>query len=185
MAAEMEAARSLGFTPRYVNYTAANVLAAWRDTRAAASREAARGRDVYAYGFSAGGVLASLLAQKDRVLAAAAVAPPSNLTTWERNGPIWDYIGNPGPRTKRFLSPPFHPTANPITLYHSTEDPLSPFRANLLWARRDPKVRLVPVAGTHTTGDRHHAIARTALSWLGRFHRRVLAARAGRKAIGW
>ena len=125
MAAEMEAARSLGFTPRYVNYTAANVLAAWRDTRAVASREAARGRDVYAYGFSAGGVLASLLAQKDRVLAAAAVAPPSNLTTWERNGPIWDYIGNPGPRTKRFLSPPFHPTANPISRIRRSLRPLS------------------------------------------------------------
>lgn len=183
MAAEVAKARSLDFEPRYVDYTDANPLQAWKDAKAAAGRAIRGGRDVYAYGFSAGGVLASLLAQKTRVQAAAAVAPPSNLTTWRRDDILWAFLGDPGPATKRFLSPVFHPTPHPIVVYHSRGDQVTPFEANRRWAHRDPRVRLVPTPGTHTTAERHFEIATRAIIRLRRIHLRQRVIGIG-KAIG-
>ena len=73
-----------GFVPHYLRYPLGDMPAAFEAARAEAARLRARyGTAVYAYGSSAGGTLAALLAGDGLVSAAVAKAPVSDLLGWE------------------------------------------------------------------------------------------------------
>src|SRR6201999_2920642 len=74
-----------GFVPHYVDYPLANLPAAVTAVREEARqlRQLVGAKSVYAYGASAGGTLAAILAGEGDVAAAVAKAPISDLATWE------------------------------------------------------------------------------------------------------
>lgn len=100
-------------------------LAAWHRVRDEARRLARRGRSLYAYGESAGGTLAALLAERCLVRAATVNAPVSDLTSWSLPGypGFWESMRNAGPRTRALLSPRF--TRAPGRYWSSSHRPTS------------------------------------------------------------
>ena len=73
-----------GFGPHYLRYPLGDMPAAFQAARAQAIRLRVRyGSAVYAYGSSAGGTLAGLLAGDGLVSAALAKAPVSDFLSWE------------------------------------------------------------------------------------------------------
>jgi hypothetical protein len=167
-AGPMSEARKLairrGFLVEQIDYVLGDPLGAWREVRRRAVRARENGRPVYAYGESAGGVLASLLAKRGIAAAAVSNAAPSNMTTW--NNPAWPHLRNKGASTRRALSPVFGPTKNPVLLLDTPEVPAT-FRMNTVWARRDSMVRFSGYTGPHIYGDDHRAILREAMAFLG------------------
>jgi acetyl esterase/lipase len=182
-------AREQGFQARQVFYPLADLAGAWRAARDAAVDAHRRWRPIYAWGDSAGGVLAARLAQLGLTSAAAAVAGPVNLISWpygqnDSASPeygFWNLIENSGRQTRRYVSPVFHPTANRVLVVHGRDDPVVPFEINRRWAARDPKVRLRVSPSTHdlsqtAVNERNHKLS---LRWLWRdFQRRLSRRRA-------
>jgi acetyl esterase/lipase len=162
-----------GFEPRDIQYTLGDPLQAWRDVRAAALRGLRSGRRVYAYGSSAGGTLAVLLAEHRLVEAAAADAPPGDLTNWgeaemARLGiqNYWEDMPNHGATTRRFLSPILSGTSRPVLLQQDAADPIVPFGPNAAWAKRERKVWL-RISPTGHDGPQFAAqTTPPALAWL-------------------
>jgi acetyl esterase/lipase len=146
--------RARGFAVTNVRYRLNDPLAAWRQVRRLAQRARRNGRAVYAYGESAGGILAALLAERGLAEAAAVNAPPSDLTRWRLPGfpGYWAAMRNGSLSTRRLLSPALHPSTNPILVQQSSEDRIVPASMNRRWAERDPRVRMRAYAGPHVGG---------------------------------
>lgn len=146
--------REMGFAVRTVRYRLNDPLTAWRQVRDLARRARANRRDVYAYGESAGGTLAALLAGRGLAVAAATNAPPSDLTRWRLPGypHYWQRMENGGPRKRRALSPALRPTRGPVLVQHSETDTVVPASMSAAWARRDPRVTVSGYAGHHVVG---------------------------------
>jgi len=108
-------------------------------------------RVVYAYGESAGGTLASLLAEKGLVEAAATQAPIADLPYWLSTTPDPALSRRQtrleDPATATELSPATHATKAPILAEAPAEDALSPF--TFAWGARDRLVKAVRVPGAH------------------------------------
>ena len=80
-------ATARGFRPVRLEYTLWNLPRALADANRAAKRYARRG-PLFAYGESAGGTLAALVARPGRARAAVAYAPVSNLVHWLGDQPV-------------------------------------------------------------------------------------------------
>jgi acetyl esterase/lipase len=146
----IQAARHRGFQPRVVDYPLGNVPAAVKRSVRLARRLSKR-RSVYAYGDSAGGTLASLLAERGLVKAAATQAPVSNIGQWAVT------TGNDPARLEEALhlnavsarefSPSKHRARSPIFAEAPVDDAIS--GPTLVWARKSRLVMAVSVPGNH------------------------------------
>jgi dipeptidyl aminopeptidase/acylaminoacyl peptidase len=161
-----------GFVPHYVDYPLANLPAA-----VTAVREEARklrqqvGFDrVYAYGASAGGTLAAILAGEGDVAAAVAKAPISDLATWE--WPLGRYGTNyyetilAGPATRLRLSPINRAEEQPLLVIQGRADSVVPPAMNEAFAAKFDRVHLWLVPGGHTTERVRPWIIAGAMHWL-------------------
>jgi len=167
------AARAAGFIPHYLRYPLDDMPAAFQAARAEALRLRARyGSAVYAYGTSAGGTLAALLAGDGLVSASAAKAPPTDLLGWEwplgAYGP--DYYRQIGltPAARRRLSPLRRPARNPLLLVHGRHDQVVPVAQSAAFAAKFAQVHLWVVRGGHHTERTRPELLTRALEWLAR-----------------
>jgi pimeloyl-ACP methyl ester carboxylesterase len=168
-------AEAAGFVPHYVDYPLGDLPAAVR----AAEAEAKRLRDkygldhVYAYGASAGGTLASLLAGYGVVSAAVAKAPVADLVNWEfptaAYGLNYDESIGVDAAQRYSLSPINAPAKNPVLIYQGVEDRIVPPAMDRAYAAKYPQVvHYWSVPGAHTTERvRPYLVTRT-LDWLAR-----------------
>lgn len=164
-------ASAAGFTPHYLSYPLGDLFGAVAAARAAARELRQRyGPNVYAYGSSAGGTLAALLAGDGLVAAAAAKAPPTDLLGWEwpllAYGP--DYYGRLGAdaATRRRLSPLRRPARRPLLLLHGRADRVVPLAMSEAYAAKFRRVHLWPVAGGHHTERTRPWLLERSLAWL-------------------
>lgn len=166
-------ALAAGFVPHYVEYPLGDMPAAVRAVRAEAARlrRTAAG-PVYAYGSSAGGTLAALLAGDGLVDAAVAKAPPSDLPTWQwplgAYGP--DYLERIGlsPELARRLSPLRRPARRPLLLVQGRRDAVVPPAMSEAFAAKFRRVHLWAVPGGHWTERARPWLIARSLVWLRR-----------------
>src|SRR6476469_1461214 len=125
-----------GFVPHYLRYPLEDMPAAFQAAREEAARlRAMYGTAVYAYGSSAGGTLAALLAGDGLVSAAVAKAPVSDLLDWEwplsAYGPgYFERIGLAAPAARRRLSPLRRPARRPLLVVQGRRDRIVPLAMN-------------------------------------------------------
>jgi fermentation-respiration switch protein FrsA (DUF1100 family) len=133
-----------------------------------------RGR-VYAYGTSAGGTLAALLAGDGLVSAAVAKAPISDLVGWRwplsAYGP--DYYESIGTTiADRFrLSPLRRPARRPLLIVHGQGDRVVPLAMSRAYAMKFARVHLWVVRGGHHTERRQPQLLGRAFGWLAKIAR--------------
>jgi pimeloyl-ACP methyl ester carboxylesterase len=168
-----EPAERAGFIPHYTTYPLGDMPSAVLAVRA----EARRLRQlhggaamVYAYGSSAGGTLAALLAGDGLVGAAAAKAPVSNLVDW--TWPVDHY----GPRyfervqldtSARFrLSPLRRSARGQLLLVHGREDQVVPISQSEAFANKFRRVHLWEVLGGHHAERSQPEVLQGTLIWL-------------------
>ncbi len=142
----------------------------------AAREEAARLRerfgrdDVYAYGTSAGGTLAALLAGDGLVSAAVAKAPPFDLVDWEwplsTYGPgYYEEIGADLAARLR-LSPMRRSMTRPLLVVQGRADQVVPLAMSEAFAAKFRRVDLWVVPGGHATERTRPWVTRQAMRWL-------------------
>jgi acetyl esterase/lipase len=158
-------------------YPLDNLPAAFRRIEDVAFALRAQGREVFAYGDSAGGAIAAWLASRGVVGAAAAKSPPTALRAWRSPYARRYATARPGdPHSWRHLrataqalrtySSANRPSRRPLRIFQSCADTVVPCAMNIGFAQRDPRVSLVRVWGQH--GDpvaRAHSFA-LGLRWL-------------------
>jgi pimeloyl-ACP methyl ester carboxylesterase len=166
-------ARAAGFTPHYLEYPLGDMPAAFEAARAEARRLRTRfGSAVYAYGSSAGGTLAALLAGEGLVSAAVAKAPISDLLTW--SWPLDTYGADYYERImlsetqRRDLSPLRRAATRPVLVVQGRDDNVVPPAMNGAYAGKFTQVRLWVVPGGHHTERLRPRILRLAFRWLDR-----------------
>ncbi|HUC01056.1 MAG TPA: prolyl oligopeptidase family serine peptidase [Solirubrobacterales bacterium] len=125
---------------------------------------------VYAYGSSAGGTLAALLAGDGLVAAAVAKAPVTDLVGWEwpltAYGPeYFEQIGL-GPLARYRLSPDRRREEKPLLVYQGRGDRVVPPAMNEAFAAKYPRVHLWLVPGGHTTERLRPYLISDAMHWL-------------------
>ena len=180
-AATRQAALNAGFVSHYLRYPLGDLGSAVRAARAEARRLGALypGR-LYAYGSSAGGTLASLLAGDGMVRAAVAKAPPSDLVGWEWPLAAYgeDYFERIGadPATRQRLSPLHRPARRPLLLIHGRYDAVVPAAMSEAFAAKFRRVGLWVVGGGHHAERRRPQILERGLAWLAGVEDRELAA---------
>jgi fermentation-respiration switch protein FrsA (DUF1100 family) len=173
-----------GFVPHYLSYPLGDLPGAARAAREEAAQLRARfGYDhVYAYGSSAGGTLAALLAGDGLVSAAIAKAPPSDLVGWEwplsAYGP--DYYERIGvdPAARRRLSPLRRPMRRPLLVVQGRGDLVVPLAMSEAFATKFRRVHLWVVPGGHANDRARPWVTRRAMRWLAQTAGRVVAAGA-------
>jgi fermentation-respiration switch protein FrsA (DUF1100 family) len=170
-AATRQAALDAGFVPHYLRYPLGDLRGAVRAARAEARRLGSLypGR-LYAYGSSAGGTLAALLAGDGMVRAALAKAPPSDLVGWEwplaaYGGDYYERIGADG-ATRLRLSPLRRPARRPLLLLHGRNDAIVPVAMSEAFAAKFRHVELWAVGGGHHAERRRPQILDRGLDWL-------------------
>ena len=110
-------------------------------------------RPTYAYGESAGGLLAARLAQRGSVRAAAVQSPVANLPFFiglvQSGSPfsIATILDVPTLAEQKCYSPVHNRTRNPVFATAAMEDALTP--PTLRWARKARRVLAVTVPGDH------------------------------------
>lgn len=166
-------ARAAGFVPHYLRYPLGDLPAAVRAARAEAIRLRSRyGRAVYAYGSSAGGTLASLLAGDGLVSAAVAKAPVSDLVGWSWPLTAYgsDYFERIGASlADRFrLSPLRRPARRPLLIVHGRRDRIVPLAMSRRYAVKFKRVHLWVVPGGHHTEHIRPKLLSRAFDWLAR-----------------
>jgi pimeloyl-ACP methyl ester carboxylesterase len=176
--AETEAAAiAAGFVPHYLDYPLDDLPGAYRAARAAALRlRRSFGPGVYAYGTSAGGTLAALLAGDGLVAAGAAKAPPSDLVGWQwpiaAYGPGYYERIRAGAGARRRLSPLRRRARRPLLVVQGRGDRVVPLTMSEAFAAKFRRVHLWPVPGGHWTERRRPWILQRALGWLDRIAER-------------
>jgi pimeloyl-ACP methyl ester carboxylesterase len=166
------AAIAAGFEPHYLSYPLGDVPAAVTAARAAARqlrREYGR-ENVYAYGSSAGGTLAALLAGDGLVRAAVTKAPVSDLVGWQwapgRYGPgYFDEVHLDLPARRR-LSPLRRPQKRPLLVVQGRRDAVVPAAMSEAFAAKFRRVRLWLVPGGHFTDRLRPILVTRAMRWL-------------------
>jgi len=165
-------AEEASFVPHYVDYPLGDLPAALTRARAEAARLRARYgvEDVYAYGSSAGGTLAALLAGEGLVAAAVAKAPPSDLVgwTWPLSTYGSDYYERIGldEEARYRLSPLRRPEQQPLLLLQGRADQVVPAAMSEAFAAKFRQVRLWLLAGGHRAERSRPQIVVRALRWL-------------------
>ena len=163
-----------GFVPHYLHYPLGDMPAAFRAARAEAVQLRAKyGTAVYAYGSSAGGTLAALLAGEGLVSAALAKAPVSDLLSWE--WPLGTYgldyyeqIGLNAPEARRRLSPVRRPARRPLLILQGREDRVVPVAMNRAYSSKFKRVYLWVVQGGHHTERTRPELLSRGFGWLAR-----------------
>ena len=148
-AAAVEAA---GLQPRFIDYPRFDLLGAVHSAERAARRAGRNGRAVYAYGDSAGGTLAALLAERGLVRAAATFCPVANLRRFANHASDPDFYVGLIQANRRLLlleSPGLHDSDRPIFAMRPVADEPYLNQATAKWDARDPQVKSVSVAGGH------------------------------------
>ena len=174
------AAREAGFVPHYLRYPLGDMPAAVEAARAEARRLRARyGSGIYAYGASAGGTLAELIAGDGLVSAAVAKAPVSDLLGWQWPLGAYgsDYFERIGLTTeaRRRLSPLRRPARRPLLIVHGRRDRIVPLGMSRAYAVKFRRAHLWVVQGGHHTERRRPRLLHRAFDWLAR----VAAAQRG------
>lgn len=163
-----------GFTPHYLSYPLGDMPGAFRAARAEAIRLRARyGSAVYAYGSSAGGTLAALLAGDGLVSGAVAKAPVSDLLDWQwpltAYGPdYFERIGLTAPAARLRLSPLRRPARRPLLILQGRGDRIVPAAMNRAYAVKFKRVYLWVVQGGHHTERIRPELLSRAFDWLAR-----------------
>jgi pimeloyl-ACP methyl ester carboxylesterase len=165
-----------GFVPHYLSYPLNDLSGAVLAARAEARRLGSRYRGrLYAYGTSAGGTLAALLAGDGLVSAAAAKAPISDLVGWQwplgAYGP--DYFDSIGASTADLyrLSPLRRPALRPLLIVHGRGDGVVPPSMSRAYAVKFRHVHLWVVEGGHHTERTRPELLSRAFDWLARIAR--------------
>ena len=139
-------ARRDGFQARSLEYPLWDLPAAVSYVNQVARSWRQAGHPVYAYGESAGGTLAALLAEKGLARSAVGYAPVVNIPKWYPD--ILPWIKVDLQEARRF-SPGLHPTRDPIlALVPRHDDAVDP-NLTWQWARHDPLVTARWVPGGH------------------------------------
>ena len=145
-----------------------NTRLALARVRRLAAAERRRGRRVFAYGESAGGTYAEMLALAGRVDAAVAVAAPSDLLEWEAdNLDYWQGLMKMTPRTAaRGVAdvPPERP-GGAAAAGAQPGDRTVDFAHSLQLHRAAPRTRLLEVRGDHLADC---SVRPRAVRWLSR-----------------
>jgi pimeloyl-ACP methyl ester carboxylesterase len=162
-----------GFALHYLHYPLGDMPGAFQAARVEAIRLRARyGSAVYAYGSSAGGTLAALLAGDGLVSAAAAKAPVSDLLGWEwplsAFGPAYyERIGTPLAARRR-LSPLRRRARRPLLVLQGRRDQIVPLSMSRQYALKFKRVHLWVVQGGHHTERIRPELLSRAFDWLAR-----------------
>jgi pimeloyl-ACP methyl ester carboxylesterase len=161
-----------GFVPHYVDYPLGDLPGALTRARAEAARLRSRfgAEAVYAYGSSAGGTLAALLAGEGLVAAAVAKAPPSDLVEWAwplstYGADYYERIGLSEAARYR-LSPLRRPERQPLLLLQGRSDAVVPAAMSEAFAAKFGQVRLWLLAGGHRAERSRPQVVIRALRWL-------------------
>ena len=172
MAVAAELAGELGFEVSYLKYPLFDLPGAIAAAQRHARRLSADGREVLAYGESAGGTLAALLAQRRLVDAAAAYSPVVDMRAFPahmEDGRLYmEYIQADRGDLRR-ASPILFDSQAPIFAMRAAGDARFLARGMRRWAGRDPKVGLERVPGVHAGTGQPAIYARNvtrALRWL-------------------
>ena len=160
MTAEEDAARQRGFEPVSVEYRGHRQVGLPYSKRLS-RRYARQGRVVVAFGESAGGSLAGVLAKRGLVEAAAVYDPPTDLMHQRWSSFL------PDPLRKR-LSLDGGPTASPILAIASLNDQVVGWRDTVRWAHSDPAVKLATERGGHLDPADIADALRRSMRYLGR-----------------
>lgn len=161
-----------GFIPHYVDYPLGDVTAAVARAQAEAARLRSRyGLDhVFAYGSSAGGTLAALLAGNGLVAAAVAKAPPSDLAEWTWPLTTYgdDYYEQIGltPEARYRLSPLRRPAQRPLLLLQGRADAVVPAAMSEAFAAKFGEVSLWLLSGGHKAERSRPQVVIRALRWM-------------------
>ncbi len=135
------------------------------------------GREVFAYGDSAGGAIAAWLASRGYVRAAAAKSPPTALRAWASpyarhyastsagDPHSWRHL-HASEAELRAFSAARQPSLRPLLIFQSCEDRIVPCSMNIGFAERDPRVSLARVWGAHDDGTAKDYSVRRGLQWL-------------------
>ena len=173
LAAAEEAATGLGFDPVAVEYPLGDLPAAVLAAEEAARSSARGGQAVYAYGESAGGTLAALLATAGRVEAAATYSQLTDIDVYldDLDPGAQAYIAATDRQLRKF-SPATHDSAAPLLALVPAEDDPEQNLATEEWDRRERRVSTASVPGGHLgAGDEpdvYQSNMERALSWLSR-----------------
>ena len=163
-----------GFALHYLRYPLGDMPGAFQAARAEAVRLRARyGSAVYAYGSSAGGTLAALLAGDGLVSAAVTKAPVSDLLDWEwplgAYGPdYFERIGLSAPAARSRLSPLRRPARRPLLILQGRRDRVVRVAMNREYALKFKRVYLWVVQGGHHTERIRPELLSRAFDWLAR-----------------
>jgi acetyl esterase/lipase len=174
-----------GFVPHYVDYPLGDLPAALARARAEAARLRSRygAESVYAYGSSAGGTLAALLAGEGLVAAAVAKAPPSDLVEWSwplsnSGSDYYERIGLSEEARYR-LSPLRRPERRPLLLIQGRSDAVVPAAMSEAYAAKFRQVGIWLLDGGHRAERSRPQVVVRALRWLLRASGAEEPARAG------
>jgi acetyl esterase/lipase len=161
-----------GFDPVLAEYPLGDLSKAVRWSRRLASKYERQGRDVYAYGESAGGTLAALLADGNRAVAAATYSPLPDIAKYTRSLPDPGYYARLIDATyaqMRRYSPTHRKTKTPILAMIGESDyPI--IRSTVhRWDRRYDNVRSTEFEGGHIGADEPPAVYVAAVEKLMRW----------------
>ena len=176
MAMPIEVARGVDFDVSYVDYPLFDLPGAIAAAEQRARQLRADGREVFAYGESAGGTLAALLAQRGLVDAAATYSPVADMRSFANHlAEPEEYIELIGAdrRVLRDASPVLHPSARPILARFAAAEDRFMVKAIRRWPRRDDSVDVKRVPGLHAGSYEPAVHARNtvfALRWLMRHY---------------
>ena len=145
-----ERARKQGFRPVKVEYTLGNLAQATKDVKKVAKTYKRKGRDVYAFGNSAGGSLAAMLTRRKLAKASVANSAPVDLPKWFSEHPTAHALaGSPSQRAMRKASPALHRNKGKVLNLGSDDDPVVDPTPAQEWAEQSPGVSYRPVEGGH------------------------------------
>jgi hypothetical protein len=168
----MGRAAELGFKPIYVDYPLGDLSAAVAYTYRVARRGAANGRELYAYGESAGGTLAALLATRGLVRSAATYSRITSLTRYTAHAQdpetYKELIAATERDLRRFSPGHRHAKAKTLALAPISDSPYLTGPTNR-WADRERKVSALEVQGGHLAfgdEDLYTENMSRALEWL-------------------
>lgn len=167
-----------GFEPHFLAYRLYDLEGAIADARAMARALSARyGRaKVFAYGSSAGGTLATLLAARGEVSAAVSSSGLYDLRHWpwatEYRGDEYLHSIGASWEVRQRVSPVRHRLRCPALLLHGSWDPVVPVTQALDFEATRPRARLRLYPGGHGLYRARPASVYAAIRWLARTARR-------------